>query len=318
MVVGHQKQLDFLYQSALGGRLSHAYIFSGPSRVGKKAVALEWLAHVFSVGLQEGKAHPDFLFVGPLTDPKTGIVNKEIEIGQIRGLIERLQLKPSVAPFKAAIIDSAHLMNAESQNALLKTLEEPSPNTVIILIADNASRLLPTIVSRSVVIKFHFVPKAQMVRLAQVKKIAVDEQRLELMLNLSLGRPGRLLDFATNEGELEGWLSKLKEIESVAGAGISDRFAYIKRMTDDKAGEDINELLELWQYYFRQKLLAALAPAESKKQTDSPFVFTKNLQKTNPLEKIVANLEKINNLIMLLSHANVNIRLALENLMLEI
>jgi len=125
MVVGHQKQLDFLYQATLGGRLSHAYIFSGPAQVGKKTTALEWLSHVFSTNLREDRAHPDFSFISPLIDPKTGVANKEIEIGQIRSLIEKLQLKTSSAPFKAAIVDQAHLMNAEAQNALLKTLEEP-------------------------------------------------------------------------------------------------------------------------------------------------------------------------------------------------
>ena len=54
MVVGHQKQLDFLYQSALGGRLAHAYIFSGPSQVGKKSTALEWLEE-----LLQALAHAD-------------------------------------------------------------------------------------------------------------------------------------------------------------------------------------------------------------------------------------------------------------------
>jgi len=320
MVIGHQKQLDFLYQATLGGRLSHAYIFSGPSKVGKKTVALEWLSHCFSTNLREGRAHPDFSFVAPLADPKTGILNKEIEIGQIRKLIEKLQLKPSSAPFKAAIIDQAHLMNIEAQNALLKTLEEPLGYAVIILIADNATRLLPTIVSRSVVMKFHFVAKPQMEKLAKVKNLAADESRLKLMLDLSLGRPGRLIDFGANAGELDDWLAKLREFERAVSAGASDRFAYIKKVTDDKSGEDVNELLELWQYYFRQKMLGALAPAEaSKKQAaDSPFVFTKNLQKKDPLEKIAANLEKINDLIMLLSYANINVRLALENLMLEI
>jgi len=199
-------------------------------------------------------------------------------------------------------------------------------NAVIILVADNASRLLPTIVSRCEVMKFHFVAKPQMEKLAKAKKIAGDEKRLEQMLNLSLGRPGRLIDFGTNEGQLDAWLAKLKEFESMTKASAGDRFAYIKRVTDDKGGEDVNELLELWQFYFHQKLLESLKPAVSETNLPSrsstsgkpEFVFTKNLQKADPSQKIAASLEKITNLIMLLSRANVNERLALENLMLEI
>ena len=255
MVVGHQKQLDYLYRSSQNGSINHAYIFAGPNKVGKKTAAFEWLSHLFSRNLRQDLAHPDFSFVGPLTDPKTGQTNKEIEIGQIGELIRKLQLKPALVHFKAAVIDQAHLLNSESQNALLKTLEEPPGEAIIVLIADNALRLLPTIISRCEVVRFHFVSKSQMARLAKAKKIDADEARLELMLNLSLGRPGRLLDFTANVGEFDAWQAKLKQCERIASSGLPERFAYVKAMTDDKTGADINELLELWQYFFRQKLL---------------------------------------------------------------
>lgn len=322
MIVGHQKQIDYLEHRAKDNSAVGAYIFSGPAQIGKKTIALEWLSHLFSQNLRQDFAHPDFAFVEPLIDAETGQQNKEIEIAQIKTLIEKLQLKPVLMPFKAAIIDQAHLLNVESQNALLKTLEEPPGRAIIILIADNVLRLLPTIVSRCEVIKFHFVSRKQMVELANANKLAADQKR-EMMLNLSLGRPGRLMDFASKEGEFDSWLKRLKQCGQIARAGIPERLEYVKQVINSKEDEDINELLELWQYYFREKLLEALF--ENKKESVSNqtnqknnFVFTKNLQKTNNIEKFAVILEKINNLIILLARSNVSERLALENLLLEV
>lgn len=322
MAIGHQKQIDYLYHRTKDRSAVGAYIFSGPAQIGKKTIALEWLSHLFSQNLRQDSAHIDFSFVEPLTGPKTGCKNKEIEIAQIKALIEKLQLKPAIMPFKAAIIDQAHLLNAESQNALLKTLEEPPGQAIIILIADNVLRLLPTIVSRCEVIKFHFVSRKQMVELADTNKLAAGQER-EMMLNLSLGRPGRLMDFALKKEEFDSWLKKLKQYEQIVMAGVPERLSYVKQAVDDEEGKNVNELLELWQYYFREKLLEALfrskkdaAPAQINQKTN--FVFTKNLQKPNNIEKLTAILEKIDNLIILLAHSNVNERLALENLLLEV
>lgn len=327
MVIGHQKQLEILTESAKRGRLAHAYLFSGPAKVGKKTLALEWLSRLLSIELSAGIAHPDFSFVGPLVDPKTGKLNKEIEISQIRDLINKLQLKTVAAPYKAAIIDQAHLLNSESQNALLKTLEEPSGRAVIILIADNVLRLLPTIVSRCEIVKFHFVSKSQLEILAREMKIQAGAKQLEEMLSLSLGRPGRLVDFGANEGEFLHWQEKIKEAEKIFSAGIGEKLNYIKRATSDESNQDTSELLEIWQYYFRQKMLATItAKSENPKEiaalSDAPrFVFTKNSQKNSfasEIKKIAAILEKINNLIIIFSRTNASQRLAMENLMLEI
>jgi len=96
--------------------LAHAYILSGPARLGKKTIALQWLSEIIGIPLSISIAHPDFNFVAPLKDPKTDQKAAEITVAQIRNLINKLSLTPIAAPFKAAIIDDAHLMNIEAQN----------------------------------------------------------------------------------------------------------------------------------------------------------------------------------------------------------
>lgn len=329
MIVGHQKQFELLRQSAAAGKLSHAYIFSGPAQVGKKALAFAWLSELFGRPVAENIANPDFSFVALAVDPKTGEPNKEIEIKQIRGLIDKLSLKPIISPIKAAIIDNAHLMNAEAQNCLLKTLEEPSGNAVIILIAENSRRLLPTIVSRCEIVTFNFVPQAELEKFAngaQCKNI--DSARFSELLKLSQGRPGRLINFIACPDGIERLQKAAKAFGRVISAPLAERFAYAKEVAETA---NFSELIEIWQVHFRNLLLEALSQpksTESGTRQDLPspglgeakpqFVFSKTKAPAYPLEKVTDILKKIHELNVVLQTTNVNSRLAIENFMLNI
>ena len=140
MLIGHQKQREFLEKTAKSGKLPHAYLFSGQEKLGKKTLALELAS--FLIGLPQDKNknhfsplnshyltnnHPDFIFIEPKQpdSSKSLTAKKEIYILQIKDLIKRISLRPSLSKLKVAIIDNAHLMNQEAQTCLLKTLEEP-------------------------------------------------------------------------------------------------------------------------------------------------------------------------------------------------
>jgi len=140
---GHQKQWQFLKKSAELGRLPHALLFYGQKGLGKKALAIE-----FSKFLIGKTSPPDFILIEP--------EDKEIQIAQIRNLIQGLSLKPYISDFKIAVINKAHLMTQESQNCFLKFLEEPTDKTYLILITEYPAMLLPTIISR--VQKLRFFP----------------------------------------------------------------------------------------------------------------------------------------------------------------
>lgn len=160
-LVGNEKVKEYLNSTIENKNISHSFIFVGKSGIGKKQFAHQYAEMIMC--LQDGKcdgnsvkcdscikfegnANPDYAEITP--DGKT------LKIEQIRNLQARIVEKPITSRRKVYVIDDADLMSEESQNCLLKTLEEPPEYAVIILIVSNESRILPTIKSRCVIIKF--------------------------------------------------------------------------------------------------------------------------------------------------------------------
>jgi DNA polymerase-3 subunit delta' len=290
MIIGHQKQWQFLKKSVELGRLSHAYLLTGQEKLGKKTVAFEFIKLLF--GQPSAKpligSHHDFIFIEPATN--------EIQIRQIRDLNWRLSLKPFSAPFKAAVIDQAHLMNAEAQNCFLKTLEEPRGETVLILITEYPESLFPTIRSRSEIVKFYPVPKKEIEN--YLKKQAAGERKAQVISQISQGRPGVAIDFLNQPQKIKEREALLDEIIKITGSDLTSRFQYAQKISKMS---DLKEILSIWLFYFRENLISSL---DSKVE---PW-------KVGKLTKI---LEKIQKTFFLISTTNVNPRLALETIMLE-
>ena len=160
-ICGHEQQIQLLQNSLKQNRFPHAYLFSGMSGIGKKKVATALAQRIYCsddflsfTPCQECPScrkvmrgnHPDLLFVEP--------EGQFIRIKAIRDIQEQMQYKPMEAEKRIVIIDDADKMNATSANALLKTLEEPASNNLMILITSNPSALLRTILSRCQQLRF--------------------------------------------------------------------------------------------------------------------------------------------------------------------
>ncbi len=191
---GHAGQIEKLRCSAATGRLAHAYAFVGPSGIGKKRFAFELAqcllcdehtdadldacgrcANCQQVAAQ---SHPDLFAVGLLEGKREMLLEQFIGKKETRGkegLCHDLSLKPMSGRRRMAIIDAADVLTDESSNALLKTLEEPPPNSVLILIATNADLLLPTIRSRCQVVAFQPLSVADVTRLLIQQGVTKDE-----------------------------------------------------------------------------------------------------------------------------------------------
>lgn len=342
-LVGHQKQFESLRGAFDSGKMAHAYIFSGPDKVGKKTLALKWLSSILNIGLKPGTAHPDFLFLAPLVDEKTQKIAKEITVGQIREAIGKLSLTASAGGYKAAIVDGAHLMNSEAQNCLLKTLEEPPGKIVIILIAENEARLLETVRSRAQVIKFGFVAVEDLqnfgIGYAADRGLKIGAEQIKELAELSFGRPGRLADFLQNPNLSREWQSAAKEFAKIIDGDLAEKFAYAKKITDNEKEKaqpiSLRELIEIWQYHFRNRLLQSLENkddsarvrlAQDQRGSDprnsgkEHFVFSKLKEKEvgQEPEKIAAILKKIQELDLMLRATNAHPRLAIENFFLDL
>lgn len=142
-------------------RLAHAFLLTGPAGSGKLSLARGFIASMLcleesypacgscrSCQLLASGAHPDRQILSYEEHPKTGELRKAILVGQVRSLIGSLQLTRGLSPRKAALVHPAEAMNGSAANALLKTLEEPPGESVLILVSHNPSRLPATIRSR--------------------------------------------------------------------------------------------------------------------------------------------------------------------------
>jgi len=295
MILGHEKQWEFLKRTALSGKLSHAYLFSGPEHLGKKTIAFEWahlLLNEIATSDFSGEApHPDLILIEP--------ENKEIQIGQIRDLIWKLSLKPYAAPLKITLIDKAHLMNQEAQNCFLKTLEEPKKNTLIILITEYPETLLPTIFSRCEQIKFYPVKKEKII--SYLKEGDLPEEEIKKIATVSMGRPGTAIDLIKNPQQLKDFESEIKEIVKISKSDLAQRFQYAKDLSQL---EEPLKILNIWLFYFRDMLLKKYLSADAQVSNHS-------------FSKIKSTIKTIQNTIFLMANTNVNSRLALEILMLN-
>jgi DNA polymerase-3 subunit delta' len=156
------KAVEVEFSERLGqARLPHALLLSGPRGTGKKFLAEAFTAGILcleggfpacgkcrSCQLLESGAHPDRHVITFEEHPRTGDLRGEIVVDQVRRLIASLNLTNTISRRKAALIHPAEAMNTNSANALLKTLEEPPGDSILILVSHDPSRLPPTIRSR--------------------------------------------------------------------------------------------------------------------------------------------------------------------------
>ncbi len=178
-IIGHKKQIELLSKAFERGKLAHAYVFAGPSGIGKKTLAKN-LAQALLCDQSQAcgicpqcktfiaAANADFLDVSG---------DGGVKIEQIRELSYKLSLKPYLAKNKVALIDEADHMTVEAANALLKVLEEPKAFTYLFLISSNPSRLPKTISSRCQKISFGPLRPEDKSRVPSV----LDEETSELL-----------------------------------------------------------------------------------------------------------------------------------------
>ncbi len=296
MLIGHQKIWQFLKQSAELNKLSHAYLFSGQEKLGKKTLAIKFVNWLFKEDIQK-RQHPDFNLIEP--------IKKEIQISQIRDLNWRLSFRTLAAPLKAAIIDQAHSMNQEAQNCFLKTLEEPKGKTLLILISEYPEALFPTILSRVQKIKFYPVKKTEIEE--YFKKKGIGEKESAEILKFSLGKPGKVVDFISDSEKLEAQKRAISDLIKILNSDLNLRFQYTKNLSSkepqrEQISNRVKEILNIWLLYFRNILIKTENFQPQKYSFDKLKNILKLIQKTN----------------FLISTTNVNPKLALEILMLEL
>ena len=311
MLIGHQRILNFLKKSIEQKKIAHAYLFIGPENVGKKRMALEFIKMLIGVEIEK-VFHPDVLLIEPKIVEKNGVKKeKEITIEEVRTIRHQIGLFPYQASYKIVLIDMAEQMTRDAANALLKTLEEPSGQAVLILITSKPQLLLPTIISRCQTIKFLPVPAEEIEKSLEQSKF--HSPNLKKIVRLSGGRPGLALRYLENPSLIQAQNQIISELQRLIQSDLNDRCQYAEILSKNIA--QARQTLGQWLIYFRDLLLLS-ADCGNLVLFDSSF-FRSEFFKKIPLARIKNIIKAIRKTDWLLANPSINARLALEVLMLE-
>lgn len=328
-IIGQEQIKEYFQNVIRTGKVSHAYIINGERGSGK-----EFIAYIFAKALQCEKCMEGEMQAGNVeacgnchscTQTDTGNQPDIIRIAHekpnsvgVEDIREQINsdvaIKPYSSPYKIYIMNEGEKMTPQAQNALLKTLEEPPAYAVILILTTNIESLLPTILSRCVVLNMKPVADELVAKYLK-EELEIPEYRTNVCVGFARGNIGKAKALATSEEfdkikeEAITLLKYIKEME------INEVVAAIKKITEYKL--DINDYLDILSVWYRDVLLF-------KATNDANYlIFAEEIQYIRKvankcdyegIEKILDGLEKAKNRL----HANVNFELTLELLLLTI
>jgi DNA polymerase-3 subunit delta' len=235
---GHEAQEQALAEALTGGRMHHAWLFGGPKGLGKASLAYRFARRLLGAKQNGARpldvnandpvarriaanAHPD-IFVLRRTMGDRGKYRREIVVDDARALGEFFSLMPAEGGWRVAIVDAADELNGNAANAILKTLEEPPPRSILILVCHAPGATLATIRSRCRRLDLRPLDETLVVKAAER---ATGVRPEAAVLSLAAGRPGRAI--------------------ALQAAGVGDIAAIIKRGMHDAPFKGISSLLPL-------------------------------------------------------------------------
>ncbi len=225
-IIGNEAVVRVLEKSLRTGVVSHAYLFHGPAGVGKRTVARRLGAALVSGGdpEAEGRAnrelHPDLVEIQPEGAFTT--------IGQVRDVLRQVASRPFEGARRVFIL-KADTLNVQAANALLKSLEEPEGEAVFILLAVSLEGVLPTVASRTRVVRLNPVPVEEVVSLLAERGFSVEDARLAA--SLGRGSVGLALRYAGEE-ELSGLREEVFEAAFAYAEDFEERHRAAARILD--------------------------------------------------------------------------------------
>ena len=284
-IIGHQKQLNILNKSIEKKNVAQAYLFLGPENVGKFTIALDFGKKLTGSGKD---LNPNLYIVTPEINEENS-KQKEIKIEAIKDLQHWLGLSAYEGKMKVAVIDEAQKLNKTAQNALLKTLEEARPETVVILVAQDKNKILPTILSRCHKIKFGTVSNEEL-QMSSEEEIGAD------VLFWSIGKPGLFKKLSSEGKEREFRQEVFKEFQSIFSKNVMEKMVLAENMSED-IGLSVQKL-NLWLVIIRDSIVSG--------NINEDFTGKK-----------IALLEKIEKSLKLITSTNANAKMIIENLLIS-
>jgi len=255
-IAGHDREKELLEGALLSGRVAHAYLFSGPSGVGKRTLAMAFAKAMNCAVAEAGYCgqchdcraiensnHENVIEVEPLDKDDVPSSTGLIKIDRVREIIAALRFSARRGR-RVVIIDEAHRFKKEAANAILKTLEEPPTGAVIILISSMARLLLPTIVSRCQRLNFRPL-SVDAVRDFLISKKGVSPETAAIWARFSQGSLTRAL-MCSDSAAMEKRSDILEKLCSIGPKGERRLLALAKELSDDPDLDDVLEFMKTW------------------------------------------------------------------------
>ncbi|MEA3328692.1 MAG: DNA polymerase III subunit delta' [Candidatus Omnitrophota bacterium] len=312
-IIGQEKAIEILTQTVRNSKIPHAYLFSGPRGVGKSLAARQ-LTKVLNCREKGSDCcdicpqcrkidnfnHPDVRYLEPVKE------SRKIKIEQVRTLRQAVNLKPYESNIKIWIITEAESMTEEAGDALLKTLEEPPEDSLLILICSNLSSLLPTIISRCQIVRFEAVGFNSLRKFLSAS-CGIEGPEANFLASLSNGSPGRAIelkqaDIFKARDEIMDWV--INGFEGKESAWV------------DQPDQMIDRNLDIIISLYRDLLVLREGAPRFLMNIDreKKLVNLKNRYSVKELVRIIETINQIKRLI----HQNVNRKVALEVMFQEI
>lgn len=320
-IIGQEQLKEHLRSALAAHKISHAYIINGEKSSGK-----EFIAKIFAMALQCERGEVDpcqecHSCKQALSDNQPDIIRvthekpNSISVDDIRSQINNdVAIKPYSSPYKVYIVNEAEKMTAQAQNAILKTLEEPPEYAVIILLTTNVNAMLPTILSRCVVLNMKPVSD-ELVRKYLMEEMQVPDYKAEVCVAFARGNIGKAKMLASSEDFENVKAEALSLLKYIQDMDLTEIVAAIKKINDYKM--DVNDYLDIMAIWYRDVLLY-------KATNDvNHLVFRDEIQTIRKIaghcsyegiESIIEALQKAKNRL----NANVNFDLTMELLMMNI
>ncbi|HVV67238.1 MAG TPA: DNA polymerase III subunit gamma/tau [Candidatus Saccharimonadales bacterium] len=249
-VVGQEHVTKTLSEALKQGRISHAYLFTGPRGVGKTSIARILAHEINGLPYDDDSAHLDIIEIDAASNRR---------IDEIRDLRDKVFIAPTSAKYKVYIIDEVHMLTREAFNALLKTLEEPPEHAVFILATTDAHKLPETIISRTQ--RFNFKPGKQdkmidfLGALAKKEGIKISPEALELLAEHGEGSfrdSVSLLDQASSHGKA------VDVVDVQELLGIPPKDALEKLLESVASGADPAQIMQALTALYQQGYQASM------------------------------------------------------------
>ncbi len=236
-IVGQEHITDTLTRALASGRISHAYLFSGPRGVGKTSIARILAHEINGLPYTDDSMHLDIIEIDAASNRR---------IDEIRDLRDKVYIAPTSGKYKVYIIDEVHMLTREAFNALLKTLEEPPAHAVFILATTEAHKLPETIVSRTQHYTFKPVEQSKVIdhlrHIATEEGVLIDDAALAILA-------------AHGEGSFRDSISVLDQAQSLSSVNSKDGKAI------NIGADDVRQLLGIAPDEAIDELITSLARA---------------------------------------------------------